>query len=247
MNVALAPSLPTRADEDFRYSDLAALEALWPVAAEQRVLAAGKEDRLVLVCEGAEPVARKLVVTLGEGARYDLRVLNCGTAFGRIEVDVELADGADFMLGAAQLGTSGQTLEIVTTVRHTGEGATSRQVVRSVLGGAATGTYLGRVAVARGATGTDAEQSVRAMLLDRTATANARPELEIFADDVKCAHGCAVGELDATGLFYLQSRGLTPAQAKRLMLQAFVAEAFVGAADEDSLNAAALAVLEAAL
>jgi Fe-S cluster assembly protein SufD len=97
------------------------------------------------------------------------------------------------------------------------------------------------------AIGTDAEQSVRAMLLDRTATANARPELEIFADDVKCAHGCAVGELDAQGLFYLQSRGLPPAEAKKLMLQAFIAEAFVGAADEDALTQAALKALEGLL
>jgi Fe-S cluster assembly protein SufD len=83
------------------------------------------------------------------------------------------------------------------------------------------------------------------MLLDRTATANARPELEIYADDVKCAHGCAVGELDPAALFYMASRGLPPAEAKRLMLQAFVAEAFVGAPDEERLTAAALARLEA--
>ncbi len=91
--------------------------------------------------------------------------------------------------------------------------------------------------------GTDGEQSIRAMLLDRTATANARPELEIYADDVKCAHGCAVGELDAQGLFYLQSRGLPPAEAKKLMLQAFIAEAFVDAPEEEVLTQAALAAL----
>jgi Fe-S cluster assembly protein SufD len=113
-------------------------------------------------------------------------------------------------------------------------------MVRSVLAGAATGTYLGKVAVARGAIGTDSAQSARAMLLDRTATANAKPELEIYADDVKCAHGCAIGELDANGLFYLESRGLTPPEAKRLMLQAFVAEAFSGAADEAHLQELAL-------
>ena len=146
--------------------------------------------------------------------------------------------------GAAQLGGDAQTLETVTTVTHAARDATSRQIVRSVLAGHATGTYLGKVAVARGADGTDAGQSVRAMLLDRTATANAKPELEIYADDVKCAHGCAVGELDAQALFYMASRGIAPAQAKRLMLQAFIAEAFVGAADEETLTAAALARLE---
>ncbi|MEQ1641179.1 MAG: SufD family Fe-S cluster assembly protein, partial [Novosphingobium sp.] len=86
-------------------------------------------------------------------------------------------------------------------------------------------------------------QSVRAMLLDRTATANAKPELEIHADDVKCAHGCAVGELDANALFYMAQRGLPPELAKRLMLQAFVAEAFVGAAEEEALLEAALKAL----
>lgn len=245
MTAALA--LPTRHDEDFRYTDLAALQAVWPVEAEEYVLQDGETRAVCLVETGDRAVARLIAVTLGQNARFDLRVVNGGSAFGRIEVSVVLAGGADFTLGAAQLGGGEQTLEVVTRVTHQGRNAASRQIVRSVLGGKATGTYLGRVAVERGAIGTDASQSVRAMLLDRTATANARPELEIFADDVKCAHGCAVGELDATGLFYLQSRGLPPAQAKRLMLQAFVAEAFVGAPDEAALNEAALHALDALL
>ena len=131
-------------------------------------------------------------------------------------------------------------MEVIATVTHAGPDARSRQVVRSVLAGQATGTCLNKVSVAKGANGADAGQSVRAMLLDRTATANAKPELEIFADDVKCAHGCAIGELDAGGLFYLQSRGLPPAEARKLMLQAFVAEAFAGAPDEEQLLALAL-------
>ncbi len=235
-------ALPTRKDEDFRYSDLAALGTVWPVARETIVVAAGEAGSLVVVPEG-ELVARHLVVSLEEGARFDLFVLNAGHAFGRVAVDVLLGRGAEFRLGAAQLGNGSETLELVTEVTHAEPDAVSRQVVRSVLAGSATGTYLGRVAVARGAIGSDAEQSVRAMLLDRTATANARPELEIYADDVKCAHGCAIGELDASGLFYLESRGLSPAAAKRLMLQAFIAEAFVGAPDEDALAAAAQAAL----
>ena len=137
--------------------------------------------------------------------------------------------------------------KIVTEVTHAGLNATSQQTVRTVLAGHAVGTYLGRVAVARGADGTDAAQSVRAMLLDRTATANARPELEIYADDVKAAHGCAIGELDANGLFYLTSRGLHPLRAKQLMLQAFIAEAFVGAPGEEHLGQQAQARLLALL
>ena len=212
--MTLAATLPTRKDESFRYADFDALAGVWPIAREDIVVAAGQEDSRQIVELGEGAVARHLAIRVEKGAKLDLRILTAGPAYGRIAVDVELAEGADFLLGAAQL---------------------------------ATGTYLGRIAVARGADGTDAEQSVRAMLIDRTATANARPELEIYADDVKAAHGCAVGELDAQGLFYLASRGLTPPQAKRLMLQAFVAEAFTGAPDEEALSEAALARLEAIL
>ncbi|MFK4985353.1 SufD family Fe-S cluster assembly protein, partial [Klebsiella pneumoniae] len=93
--------------------------------------------------------------------------------------------GARFTFGAAQIAGGQQTLEIVTEVIHAEPDAVSQQVVRQVLAGHATGNYLGRVVVRPGAIGTDGEQSIRAMLLDRTATANARPELEIHADDVK--------------------------------------------------------------
>lgn len=239
--------LPTRKDEDFRYADLDALAGIWPVAREEIVVAGGTKGALSIVQDGPGAVARHLVIVLEAGASYDLRILNTGAAFGRIAVDARLGEGASFTLGAAQLGGGEQVLEIVTEVSHEAPDAVSRQVVRSVLAEHSTGTYLGRVAVARGADGTDAEQSVRAMLLDRTATANARPELEIYADDVKCAHGCAVGELDANGLFYMASRGIAPDVAKRLMLQAFIAEAFVGAPDAVSLGTAAQAALETLL
>ncbi|MFZ5743781.1 MAG: SufD family Fe-S cluster assembly protein [Pseudomonadota bacterium] len=241
MNQAIA--LPTRKDEDFRYADLAALEQVWPVAVETIRVAAGESGNLALVLDGAAPVAREIAITLGDGASFDLRVLNAGSGYGRVAVRIELGRGASFTLGAAQLAGGTQTVEIVTDVLHAQPDAVSRQIVRSVAGGQATANYLGKVRVAKGADGTDGSQSVRAMLLDRTATANAKPELEIFADDVKCAHGCAVGELDANGLFYMAQRGLPPAEAKKLMLQAFVAEAFAGAADEERLLEAALAAL----
>ena len=240
-------TLPTRSDEAFRYADLASLEPLWPLATQDIRVAAGEEGALALVLDGTSADASDLSIVLEDGASFDLRVLNAGSAYGRIAVSVTLGKAAKFHLGAAQIAGGDQTVEIVTQVTHAEPDALSTQVVRSVLAGHATGTYLGKVAVARGAIGTDGSQSIRAMLLDRTATANARPELEIYADDVKCAHGCAVGELDPQSLFYLAQRGLPPAQAKKLMLQAFIAEAFVGAADEEALTQAALAALEVML
>jgi Fe-S cluster assembly protein SufD len=235
-------ALPTRRDEAWRYADLAALAPVWPITTETIVVAPGETAARSLVIDGA--AVHDIAVTLGAGARFTFHVLNAARGYGRVAIRVTLGRGAQFHLGAAQLAGGEQTVEIVTEVVHAEPDAVSRQVVRQVLTGKATGNYLGRVVVERGANGSDGEQSIRAMLLDRGATANARPELEIFADDVKCAHGCAIGELDKDGLFYLASRGLPPAAAKALMLQAFLAEAFVGAQDEDALTAAALAALE---
>lgn len=237
----MAAALPTRRDEDFRYADLAALERVWPVAVETIVLGEGEQRALSMINVGV----RELAITLAPGASLDLHVLNAGPGYGRLALRAELGAGARFSFGAAQLAGGEQVLEVVTEVTHAAPDAVSRQVVRSVAANKGTVNYLGKVRVEPGADGTDGEQSVRAMLLDRTATANNRPELEIHADDVKCAHGCAVGELDANALFYMAQRGLPPEAAKQLMLQAFVAEAFVGAPDEARLIEAALAALEA--
>jgi Fe-S cluster assembly protein SufD len=102
---------------------------------------------------------------------------------------------------------------------------TSRQVWRSVADDRATCSVAARVEVACDAQKTDGEQSLKGLLLDRAGTINVKPELEIFADDVKCAHGATVGELDRNALFYLESRGVTPDEAKALLTRAFVAAA----------------------
>jgi len=235
----IAALLPSRHDEAWRYSDIAAVTAAWPLPAPESIIvpAGGDFARTILQDSGA---IHRLDIAIGKGANATIHVLNIGGDYGRVELNITLHDGADFKLGAVQIGGGSKTLEIVTTVTHVEPNATSSQIVRSVLAGTATGTYLGKVAVARDAQQTDSVQSVKAMLLDRSATANAKPELEIYADDVKCAHGCAIGELDPMGLFYLQARGIAPAEAKKLMLQAFVAGVFEGAADEEVLTEAAL-------
>jgi Fe-S cluster assembly protein SufD len=184
-------------------------------------------------------------IALEEGAKARLFVLNTAPVYGRIELEVSLAEDSDFELTGANIGTGLSTNEIVSTIRHTGENGRSRQTVRSVLNGKATGSYLGKVEVARGAQKTDAEQSVKTMLLDRGATANCKPELEIFADDVKCAHGASVGELDAMQLFYTESRGLDPASARALLLEGFVMGLWDSVADEAQRDRIASAAHEA--
>jgi Fe-S cluster assembly protein SufD len=234
--------LPSRRDEAWRYSDIAAVTAAWPLPAPESIIvpADGAFTRSIIQDSGT---IHQITLSLGKGATAAIHVLNIGGDFGRVELNVTLHEGADFKLGAVQIGGDTQTLEIITTITHAEPGATSRQVVRSILAGQATGTYLGKVAVARDAQKTDSEQSVKAMLLDRTATANAKPELEIYADDVKCAHGATVGELDKAAMFYLAARGLPPAEAKKLLLQAFIASVFEGAKGEEALISASLAKL----
>ena len=95
-----------------------------------------------------------------------------------------------------------------------------------------TASVAARVEVARGAQKTDGEQSLKGLLLSRSATINAKPELEIFADDVKCAHGATVGELDRSALFYLESRGVPPEEARALLTRAFVADALERVGEE---------------
>ena len=231
--------LPTRRDEAFRYSDIEALARFWPLPVAEHIVVPARGEFVRTIVQDSGTI-HQLDIAIGKGATAAIHVLNIGGDYGRVELNVTLHEGADFNLGAVQIGGGSQTLEVITTVTHAEPGATSSQVVRSVLAGKATGTYLGKVSVASDAQKTDSTQSVKAMLLDRTATANAKPELEIYADDVKCAHGCAIGELDPMGLFYLAARGIAPADAKKLMLQAFIATVFNDAADEAMLTEAAL-------
>ena len=232
---------PTRKQEEWRYADLDALQPVWERFAEPLTLTVGPGESFedVWLPTADDVDVRRVRIALEANAKARLFMLNTAPVYGRIELEVSLAEGADFELFGANIGTGLSTNEIVTTVKHIGVGGRSRQVIRSVLNGKATGSYLGKVEVARGAQQTDAEQSVKAMLLDRGATANAKPELEIFADDVKCAHGATVGELDAMQLFYAESRGLDPASARALLLEGFVMGLWDSAKDAGAIRDAA--------
>jgi Fe-S cluster assembly protein SufD len=241
MNVAL---LPTKRDEAFRYSDTDALASVWPVAEEAITVAKDSVHTLDIIntAPADDVFVRHIGLTLESGSRSTIQVLNAGGRLGRIVLDVTLHEHSDFYLYVVQLGSGDQTVEIITTVTHAQPNAMSNQQVRSILSDNATGSYLGKVAVVRDAQHTDSVQSVKAMLLDRTATANAKPELEIYADDVKCAHGATVGELDQQAMFYLAARGLPPAEAKKLLLEAFIASMFESD-NEGEIAKAALAKL----
>ena len=232
---------PTRAQEEWRYADLDALKPVWDQFADTVTLtvAAGESLEEVWLPVVDDVQLRRVQLALGEGAKARIFALNTAPVYGRIELEVSLEEGAEFELFAANIGTGLSTNEIVSNVKHLAPDGRSRQVVRSVLNGKAVGSYLGKVEVARGAQKTDAEQSVKAMLLDRGATANCKPELEIYADDVKCAHGATVGELDPVQLFYAESRGLDPASARALLLEGFVTGLWDSAKEPDAICEAA--------
>lgn len=196
------------------------------------------------------PELHRVRLTLGEGARAEMFAVIAGSQSCRVDVEVRLAKGAHFEFGGVTIGGGteefGATREFVTKVVHAEPEATSSQTIRSVHWGQGTGNFLGSIEVARDAQKTDAAQDFKGLLLEKGASANAVPQLEIFADDVKCAHGATVGQLDESARFYMAARGLPPQVAKRLLVQAFIADALTkigDAAEQQRLLDAALDAL----
>jgi Fe-S cluster assembly protein SufD len=244
-----AVAFPTARDEAWRYADFAALKTLEPEEFgrwKDIALAPGETRRKCLILDGTGPELHRIRLTVGEGARAELFAVNAGADYTRVEVEVRLAQGAHFEFGGVTIGGGDATREFVTRTLHAEPEATSNQVVRAVHWGTATGNFLGRIDVARHAQKTDAAQSFKALLLERGASANAKPELEIFADDVKCAHGAAIGQMDEAARFYMAARGIGPEAARKLLVRAFIGDALVALeddAEQERMLEAALAAL----
>jgi Fe-S cluster assembly protein SufD len=192
----------------------------------------------ILVHEGAELVHERiqrespeafhlssLRAHLDRDARYISRTISFGAQFSRQSPHIVLADeGTELTLdGLALLGES-QLADTHSFIDHTKPHGTSRQLHKAIVDGRARAVFNGRIFVRPGAQQTDAQQQSRNLLLSEEAQVDTKPELEIFADDVKCAHGAAVGALDPEELFYLQSRGLNPTTARNLLTYGFAAD-----------------------
>ncbi|USI74335.1 SufB/SufD family protein [Sphingomonas morindae] len=207
--------------------------------------------RAVRIAQADGFVSLRDEAQLGAGASLVTVALGAGGGDLRFDAEVTLGAPEAFAeVGGALLTRGRQRQEAAVVLRHAAAAGQSRQTWRAVAADQAVASLAARVEVARDAQQTDGEQSLRGLLLDRTATINLKPELEIFADDVKCAHGATVGELDAQALFYCQSRGIPRARARGLLTRAFVADALdrIGeAAVREAFRADAEAWLEAAL
>jgi Fe-S cluster assembly protein SufD len=189
----------------------------------------------VLLQESApgDVVASTADVRLGAGARFNQTTFALGAKLGRLETHVtHEGEGSEAVLDGAYLLDGALHADQTTVVTHAVPGGVTRQLVKGAVRDRATGVFQGRIVVQRGAQKTDARLGHHALLLTEGATVNAKPELEIYADDVQCAHGNTAGALDPEQLFYLQARGLPEARAKALVTEAFIAEALERVADE---------------
>lgn len=174
-------------------------------------------------------------VDVAEGATYDAFVLNVGARLCRTEIHARLSGPhATAHLNGAQLLGANQHGDVTTIVAHDAPGCGSRQTVKNVLTDRSRGVFQGRIEVARVAQKTDGYQMSQALLLSPDAEIDCKPELQIYADDVKCSHGATVGELDDEQMFYLRSRGVPEPEARALLIRAFLAEALDQVVHEDA-------------
>jgi len=182
--------------------------------------------RIVLVDEPADAIlVSEARVILHPGATFHQTVLTTGGRRQRIETVVTHpgAGGSVRMDGVYLLGDR-RHADITTEVTHARPDGVTSQLVKGCVSGQARAVFQGRIIVARGADQTDAKMGHHGLILSDRAEIDAKPELEIYADDVACAHGNTVGALDEEAIFYARSRGIPEAQARAMLTQAFVGE-----------------------
>ncbi len=190
-------------------------------------IAPGASLERIVVCESdAETVlVSQAQVTLGAGSRFEQTILTTGSRRQRIETRVQHPGQEAFVRLDGLYLNAGQThSDITTVVEHNGVGGTTDQLIKGTVTDQARAVFQGRIVVAHGADKTDARMGHHALILSERAEVDAKPELEIYADDVACAHGNTVGALDEDALFYARQRGIPEDEARALLTEAFVGE-----------------------
>ncbi len=174
--------------------------------------------------QAAFHIARTSVQVARDG-RYSNWSVALGARISRHNLDViQAGEGTEFSIDGLALIGGRQLADTNSLIDHAHAHGRSRQLHKTVVGGGAHAVFNGKIFVRRGAQQTDAGQQSRNLLLSDKAHVDTKPQLEIFADDVKCAHGATVGQIEADELFYLKSRGLSDATARNLLTYAFAAE-----------------------
>ena len=184
----------------------------------------------------AAHIAFNAVKVLSNGA-YKSFCLQKGANMARNESYVELSEeGAHATVDGAYIMNGWATIDTTTNIKHLKPHTTSSQLVKGVVGDQAKGVFQGKIHIAPNAIKTEGYQLHKAMLLTDEAEVDVKPELEIFADDVKCSHGSACGELDKEQLFYMQSRGISEDNAKRLLIGAYLNDVIAKVDDENIIE-----------
>jgi Fe-S cluster assembly protein SufD len=174
--------------------------------------------------------------TLGTNASYDSTAINFGAQLSRHDVAVRMDhEGAECWVDGLYVVSSGQHTDTHSVIDHQQPHCTSHQLYKGILDGKSRAVFNGKVFVRHGAQKTDAMQTNKNLLLSPEARVDTKPQLEILADDVKCAHGAAVGQIDEDELFYLQTRGLHVELARNLLTYGF-AEEVIGKIKIDSIR-----------
>jgi Fe-S cluster assembly protein SufD len=174
--------------------------------------------------EGSYHIAT-VEVRQGRDSRFRSYAVSLGSALARIAINTTFeAEGGECSFDGLYMATGRQHLDHHTTIDHRQPRCTSRELYKGVLDGKATGVFNGRVYVRPNAQKSDATQMNKNLLLSDQATVDTKPQLEIFADDVKCSHGATIGQLDEKALFYLRSRGIGADQARQLLIRGFANE-----------------------
>lgn len=162
---------------------------------------------------------------LANGARAQLLHLDVGASLARNDLLVDLAGaGAEVSAHGLFFADGERHIDNHTRIEHRAPKTVSRELYRGVMDGRGRGVFNGKVIVHAGAGGTDAQLTNQNLLLSATAEIDTKPELEIYADDVRCSHGATTGQLDANAIFYLRSRGIEAEQARRMLIASFVRE-----------------------
>lgn len=182
------------------------------------------ERLVVLTDDDASIFVGSFEVSVAAGASFSQTVLCSGALRQRLETQVAAQANARVRMDGVYLVRGGRHADQTCELRHQGLGGRSAQLVKGMVSDQARSVFQGRIVVERGADGTDARMGSHALVLSDRAEVDAKPELEIYADDVQCAHGNTVGALDEDALFYARSRGLPEAEAKRLLAAGFVGE-----------------------
>ena len=161
-----------------------------------------------------------------ESANFEKFILSDSSSFFKTDIECDLKENnsSGFVNGAI-LGHNDQHHEIKTNIKHIGQTTKSYQKIKSVLNKNSKAVFQGKIYVDKNAQKTNGYQLSKAILLDENSEFDSKPELEIYADDVKCSHGSTSGSLDENSIFYLMSRGLSRKDAKKILIQGFLADA----------------------